>query len=271
MVEIDETYALENTINHSDDIAEKLAITLMRLDAQKIKNAHTSGPFYRYAEKYILEALHREVKSNHSVRVIQSTKSKSSKDQLRDYCSETAIKSTDNKSFASVAREIWAHDKRIENGDMITLVDQPLGSQSPPDILILYKGKALAIEVKTSKSNKATMNSATIVSDFLYVFINTGEPFGLECFFGADLFENDYKSRYLKAQSELEALRERTKKDMNVIFEDLYEGSAVTFGNPFPRLKNPDPRNIIGSDLFSDEYRYQLKEKIIKRLIAHEV
>lgn len=73
----------------------------------------------------------------------------------------------------------------VENGKIINLmiVDKPNGSQKWPDLLVVYNGIGLPIEVKSSKTDGIVWNSGIPRADSLYIYNCYGKS-QTTCFLG---------------------------------------------------------------------------------------
>jgi len=121
--------------------------------------------------------------------------------------------------------------KIVDNGKPLNLliIDKPNGSQKWPDLLIVYDGIGLPLEVKSAKEDKITWNSGIPRSGGVYIFNCYGRS-KTTCFLGEHAINDEelllLKERARNATKENGKLGDRWSyyvRDMNISGQTFFE------------------------------------------------
>ena len=118
-------------------------------------------------------------------------------------------------------------DSGIQDDNLI--IEQPLGSQNTPDILIIHNKVGLPIECKTSSNDKITWNSGYPRENYIYLFnkyngINAGTTY----FLGQDSILPSVRNELLKQDQ----IHKQQAKDFNKTLKENYNTEWSLYPRP---------------------------------------
>ena len=129
----------------------------------------------------------------------------------------------------------------IDNGESLDLVivDKPNGSQKWPDLLVVFQGIGLPIEVKSSKTDLILWNSGTPKSDSIYIFNNYGKA-RTTCFLGQHAITDSELLYLINKSISAENLNEKIPNSnrWSYYVRDMFNSNQSFFNNDEDRMKS---------------------------------
>lgn len=138
------------------------------------------------------------------------------------------------KEYKSMRAKVHKGNFKFEETNELLVVEEPNGTQSWPDVLLIFNGIGLPIESKSSKDNNILWNSSLPKIGGLY-FYNNYKVQKTTCFFGQHVI--DY-SQIDSLQKNSSLIKEFTKN---------LSSNQGCFGI-YPRLQYTDKTNYIAND-----------------------
>lgn len=123
--------------------------------------------------------------------------------------------------------------KLIDNGQELNLmlVDKPNGSQKWPDLLIVFQGIGLPIEIKSSKADLILWNSGIPKEKSLYIYNCYGKS-KTTCFLGEHAITEDERNFLLnKSKKSQEMNQKHTDQRWSYYVRDMFNSSQSYFEN----------------------------------------
>ena len=140
----------------------------------------------------------------------------------------------------------------VDNGKPLSLmvVDKPNGSQKWPDMMVVFEGIGLPIEIKSSKTDNITWNSGTPKKNGLYIFNCYGKS-RTTCFLGQHADPHDEVSiiKTIAAKAKDFVMEERRNHDGLVHWDfylrNMFPSNQTFFENEALKIRMESTNNTI--------------------------